>query len=104
MKRTIYYEVVNVDNEGITLKHPSGNLYIRFDECARNYAAEKSLETSRCVATRDVTKLSFTFYTSPKTQVAFKKHFFRDLISGKSAVNKFLKAISKFGYTSYDLS
>ena len=80
---------------------------INFEECAKNYAKENSLENSRCVATRDITKLTFTFYTQPKIGLVFKKHFFKDLVSGKSAVSKFLelqKAINKYGFTSYDLS
>ena len=58
---------------------------INFEECAKNYDKENSLENSRCVATRDITKPAFTFYTLPKTVVVFKKRFFKDLFI-KSAV------------------
>jgi len=100
-------EILDVDNSGLTIKCNNSDIFISFAECVKNYANENSLENSRCVATRDITKLTFTFYTQPKLRVIFKKHFFKDLVSGRSAVNKFLelqKTINKYGYTSYDLS
>ena len=103
MSNIICFEIVNINSLGITVKSGKTDIKICFDECAKNYANENSLENSRCVAT----KLTFTFYTQPKIRVVFKKHFFKDLVSGKSAVSKFLelqKAINKYGYTSYDLS
>ena len=104
MSNIICFEIVNINSLGITVKSGKTDIKICFDECAKN---ENSLENSRCVATRDITKLTFTFYTQPKIRVIFKKHFFKDLVSGKSAVSKFLelqRAINKYGYTSYDLS
>ena len=107
MSNIICFEIVNINSSGITVKSGKTDIKICFDECAKNYANENSLENNKCVATRDITKLTFTFYTQPKIRVIFKKHFFKDLVSGKSAVSKFLKlqkAINKYGYTSYDLS
>ena len=107
MSNIICFEIVNINNSGITVKSGKTDIKICFDECAKNYANENSLENSRCVATRDITKLTFTFYTQPKIRVIFKKHVFKDLVSGRSAVSKFLelqKTINKYGYTSYDLS
>ena len=107
MSNIICFEIVNINSFGITAKSGKKDAKICFDECAKNYANENSLEKSRCVATRDITKLTFTFYTYPKTKVVFKKHFLKNLFSGRSAVSKFLelqKAINKYGYTSYDLS
>lgn len=100
-------EILDINGYGLTIKYNKSDAFISFDECAKNYANENSLKNSRCVATRDMTKLTFTFYTQPKIKVVFKKHFFKDLFSGRSAVSKFLelqKAINKYGYTSYDLS
>lgn len=101
------FELVDINKTGIIVKNQETKINILFDECAKNYADEKSIEMSRCVATRDITELTFTFYTRPKIRVVFKKHFIKDLLPGKSAVSKFLrlqKAINKCGYTSYDLS
>lgn len=107
MSSIICSEIVNINGFGITAKSGKEDVEICFDECAKKYANENSLEKSRCVATRDISKLTFTFYTNPKTQVVFKKHFLKNLFSGRSAVSKFFelqKAINKYGYTSYDLS
>ena len=107
MGNIVCFEIVNINSLGITAKRGKTDIKICFNECVKNYANENSLENSRCVAIRDITKLTFTFYTQPKIRVVFKKHFFKDLFSGKSAVSKFLdlqNAINKYGYTSYDLS
>lgn len=107
MNEIICSEIIDINSSGFILKHKKTSVFISFDECSRNYANEKSVEMSKCVATRDITKLTFTFYTNPKTEIVFKKNFLKDLFSGKSAVGKFLdleKIINKYGYTSYDLS
>ncbi len=107
MDSIVCYDIINIDNEGITLKHSEGNVYICFKECANNYAIENMLNTSNCVATRNISTLSFVFYTVPRTQVVFRKNFLRTLVCGKSAIIRFhdlQKAIVNAGYTSYDLS
>lgn len=107
MNDIICFDIVNVDRSGITVKGDRADVKISFAECASNYAKERFLATSNCVATRDATKLTFIFYTNPKTRVIFKKRFLRNLFSGKTAVSKFLelqRTIRKYRYTSYDLS
>ena len=107
MSNIVCFEIVNINSSGITVKSGKTDIKICFDECVKNYANENSLENSKCVAIRDITKLTFTFYSHPKIKVVFKKRCFKDLFSGRSAVNKFLelqKAINNYGYTSYDLS
>lgn len=100
-------EILDINSSGLTIKSSRSDIFISFDECAQNCADEKSFKKSKCIATRDITKLTFTFYTHPKIRVIFKKHFFKDLFSGNSAADRFLelqKAINKYGYTSFDLS
>ena len=107
MNNRICHNIIDVTKEGITLKSARENIHIRFDDCAKNFSLEKGKEFCKCVATRNITALSFTFYTQPKTNVVFKRSIFKDIITGKSAVSKFLdmqKAIVEAGYTSYDLS
>ena len=107
MKEIICYDVIRIDKEGITLDNNSTNIRVLFEDCAQNYANENSLITSKCVATRDISTLTFSFYTVPKTKIIFKRHLIKDLFFCKSPVNKFFdlqNAISQFGYTSYDLS
>ena len=106
MNNIICHNVIDVTKEGITLESAGEKIYIDFDDCVKNFSLEKG-KVCKCVATRDITTLSFVFYTQPKTNVVFKKNFFKDLIMGKSAVSKFLdmqKGIVEAGYTSYDLS
>ena len=106
MNNIICHNVIDVTKEGITLESAGEKIYIDFDDCVKNFSLEKG-KVSKCVATRDITTLSFTFYTQPKTNVVFKRNFLKDLIEGKSPVSKFLdmqKAIVEVGYTSYDLS
>lgn len=106
MNNVICHKVIGVTKEGITLESDGEKIYIDFDDCVKNFSLEKG-KVCKCVATRDITTLSFTFYTHPKTNVVFKRNFFKELIAGKSATSKFLdmqKAIVEAGYTSYDLS
>lgn len=98
---------IHIESDGISLIHRKQKICIQFSACAKNYAADNSIEISTCVGTRDVTALSFIFYTTPKVKVLFKKHFIKELIPGMSAFNKFRqmqKIITQLGYTSYDLS
>ena len=106
MNNIICHKVIDVTKKGITLQSAGEKIYIDFDDCVKNFSLEKG-NVCKCVATRDITKLSFTFYTYPKTNIFFKRSFLKDLIAGKSATSKFLdmqKAIVEAGYTSYDLS
>lgn len=107
MNNIIYHDVLDVTEEGIILESAKDKIFIDFDDCVKNFYSEKGAEFGKCVATRDITTLSFVFYTSPKTTVIFKKNFLQDLLAKKSAVSKFYdlqKEIAKVGYTSYDLS
>lgn len=107
MKTIICRNIIGVTKEGLTLESAKEKIYISFEDCAKNFFLEHGDEYQKCVATRDVTTLSFTFYTTPKTNVVFKSSFIKNLFVGKSAVHKFLdlqKAIVEVGYTSYDLS
>lgn len=107
MNNIICHNVINVTKDGVTLLSTKDKIYINFDDCVKNFSLEHGKEIRKCVATRDITTLSFTFYTQPKLNVIFKKNFFKDLIAKKSALSKFLnmqKAIVEVGYTSYDIS
>ena len=106
MNNIICYNVASVTKEGVVLDCQKNKIYIDFADCAKNFSLENN-KFSKCVATRDITTLTFIFYTQPKTKVIFKKCFLKEFIGGKTAVNKFLnlqKFIIESGYTSYDLS
>ena len=103
----MHYKIVEINSTGIALRYNDSDKFICFEECAKNFASENSLGTSKCVAVRDITKLIFIFYSNPKTTIVFKKHSLKNIFSGKSAVSQFLelqKMINQYGYTTYDLS
>lgn len=106
MNTVVCHKVIAVTKEGITLESARKKIYIDFNDCAKNFSSEKGKDC-KCVATRDITTVSFTFYTQPKTKVVFKSSFFKKLIAGKSSTDKFSdmqKAIAEVGYTRYDIS
>ena len=107
MNKIICYNVIDVTQEGITLECKKNRIYVRFDECAKNFALESGTKLNRCVGTRDITTLSFEFYTQPKVKLVFKNRPIKNFIKGKSSIREFVnlqKAIVVSGYTSYDLS
>ena len=98
--------IVSIDSTGITVKNGEADVVINFEECTENFKKLGSFENDRCVATTDITKPAFTFFTEPRTEVIFKKRFFKDLFR-KSATVRFLdlyEAIKTHGYSCYDLS
>lgn len=105
MNNIIVRKVIDITKDGLTLESTRGKIYIDFNDCVNNFFLEKG-GNGKCVATRNITTLSFVFYTHPKTYVIFKRRVFKDIIRG-SATKAFLylqKAIVEVGYTSYDLS
>ena len=107
MNPIICGKVKAVNEDGIVLQSKKELISISFADCASNYAIETSSQISTCVAIRDITRLSFTFFSQPKTIVAFKKSIFMYVLTGKSAVSRFIElqnAIIEAGYTSYDMS
>ena len=109
MSDEVFYNVTKVTAEGIELQSKKVKRYIRFAECAKNFSKEKETGemSGKCVATRNISELSFVFFSHPKAKVVFKKSFFKNIFASKSATRKFLdvqKKIIEAGYTSYDLS
>lgn len=107
MKKINCFDNINVNEKGITVLENDIEIFIQFEECAKNYAKEKSMQESKCVALRDITKCTYVFYTSPKTILVFRGSFLKYLRYGKSATDKFIglqKKIEEYGYISYDLS
>ena len=106
MNNIFYPKAFEVTKDGLTLRLGKKETYISFEECAKNFSSEKNISCN-CVATRDITTLSFTFYTNPKTEVVFHRNLLKRLFLCNCAQRKFLdlqKAIIDAGYTSYDLS
>ena len=100
-------DILVIDSKGI--KHTKGT--IDFAECARNYALENHIESTNCVAARDITGSNpcFDFYTSCRiTELFFipKRKFF-EFFSRQNTVQRFHafnKKILASGWTTYDMS
>ena len=103
-----YSEVVSINKRGVVVKNKDSQAKIDFEECSKNYANENSLEVSKCVATRDITTLTFTFYSNPKVVLMFqKRRSLLNIFTEKSAIKQFLELqnlINRYGYSTYDLS
>lgn len=107
MKRIIFQGIVDTGKDGITIESPDGNVFINFKECAKNFSSEHGDSSAKCVAARDITSMTFIFYTAPKTEIVFEKRTLKNIFGKKSANDKFSelqKAIDEAGYRSYDLS
>ena len=106
MEDIICYKLLEVDDVGVTLSYKSKQIRVIFEECTKNYAEENSIESSKCVADRDIRNRLFIFYTIPKTKVIFGKVGLARIFR-RASLKSFLslqRAISQYGYTSFDLS
>ena len=97
--------ISGISKAGISLSTGS---FIDFKECARNYKQAKG-GSGNCVGDRDITNLTFTFYTSPKTvTIRFsEKNELIGWISRNNAWRRFIKfqnQLADFGYRTFDLS
>ena len=107
MNNLIFYNYTDLNNIGIVFESNNQKHFVRFEECARNYAIEKGVKSSTCVASRDIQTLTFVFHTNPKTILIFKKMSIKNILRCKSAASRFRslqKAITNAGYTTFDMS
>ncbi len=98
-------EIIGISKEGISLKSFG---FINFKECAYNFK-QIAGGPGKCVGEREITNLSFTFYTSPKPiMIKFlEKGRFFEFFSKKNTIsrfNKFQKQIFEYGYSTRDMS
>lgn len=98
-------EIMGISETGISLK--SFRL-INFKECAYNYKLIQG-GWGNCIGEREITDLSFTFYTSPKPiMIKFiAKSKLIEFISKKHTISRFhklQKQIMKYGYSTRDMS
>ena len=107
MNKIICRNIINTVEGGIIIETPKTKKFICFRGCAMNFSLETGNVINRCVAIRDISTLSYVFYTQPKTKVFFKNNCFNNFFVRKSATTKFTdlqQIIIDSGYTSYDLS
>ena len=101
-----YSDIVTINFKGIYCKNERDECHILFEECRKNFAFENSLKNSKCVATRNIEKGEFTFFTTPKIKIFFKNKK-RFLFKPPSYVNDFhalQNQIFLLGFTTYDLT
>lgn len=99
----IMCRTMSVTEDGVTLGNSTGQIHIRFAQCARNCPLPNSSGT--CVAVRNIETRTFLFFTRPETEVVIEKRFLKDLISGSSALRRFQAledAIHQAGFTTFD--
>ncbi len=99
-------EISDISAQGIALKN---GMYIDFNKCTEVWAEANSLEKTICVGERNITDLSFTFYTLPKpTMIKFiQKSRFAELFSKRNAFCRFQDFKNKIyecGYKTFDMS
>ncbi len=98
-------EIAGISKDGISLISFD---FINFKECAYNFKQTEG-GSGKCIGEREITDLSFTFYTSPKPiMIKFipKNKFFESIAKENtiSRFNKLQKQILKYGYSTLDIT
>lgn len=98
-------DISGISASGISLKNGQ---FINFRECAYHYHKVNG-GSGKCIGERDLTSLSFTFYTAPlTTDVQFlKRNRIVEFFSKHSAYHRFCelqKKINEYGYAARDMS
>ena len=98
-------EIMGISKEGISLKTFR---FINFKECAYNFKQAEG-GWGKCVGEREITDLSFTFYTSPKPIMIkfFEKNKCVEFLSKENTIfrfHKLQKQIIQYGYSTRDMS
>ena len=100
-------DVASTDRHGITLKN---GYVIEFDECVRTWSEVYGMpENMKCVGDRDITEMTFMFFTLPRPVIIrFRKEsrireFFSKL-GAEKRFHEFRRKIVELGYTTFDLT
>ncbi len=99
-------EMSHISPKGIALRN---GMYIDFIECTKVWAEANALEKTTCVGERDITDLSFTFYSLPKPiMIKFiEKGRLAEIFSKPNAVFRFhdlQNKILEYGFSTFDMS
>jgi hypothetical protein len=103
-----FESITNLTHDGFTVSDNTGAIRVIFRDCNKFYVAETNAANSRCVGTRDVSRLVFTFCGDPEVSITCKKPgVWKRLFSrenGAAQFHDFQKKIEGFGYTTMDLT
>lgn len=90
---------------GIWLHDNKQARLLRLENCLTNTG--KTDNNSKCVGSCDITKLTFTLFSTPQTIITFSKGILPYIRTKKTAVERFhsfKRDIQSLGFTTYDLS
>ena len=93
--------------KGIGLCSKETKSFLLLRSCVALANSQHANNTNNCVGSRDITNLSFTFYSSPPVQIIFTKGIPSYILTGKTAIQRFHlmeKKLNSFGYHTRDLS
>lgn len=98
-------DIMGISKKGISL---NSFRFVNFKECAYNFKQTEG-GSGKCIGEREITGLSFTFYTSPKpiTIQFIEKNKFFEIISKENTISRFhklQKQILEYGYSTRDMS
>ena len=100
-------DVASADRQGITLKN---GYVIKFDECVRTWSEVYGMpENMRCVGDRDITEMTFMFFTLPRPVIIrFRKESrIREFFSRHGAEKRFHEfqlKITELGCATFDVT
>lgn len=98
--------IAEITSKGISLKNDT---FIDFSVCAENFKKANPTSSGTCIGEREVTDMSFTFYTNQKPiMIIFEpRNKFFEFLTANGKVKRFhslqLK-INDFGYSTLDMS
>lgn len=98
--------IVEITSKGVSLKNCT---FIDFSVCAENFKKANPESSGKCVGEREITDLSFTFYTNPKPiMIIFEPcNKLIEFLSMNKTVKRFHSLqtkINNFGYSTLDIS
>lgn len=92
---------------GIWLGTKDKRWFLPLRDCLNPINAQQESISRKCVGSRDITKLTFTFSSTPPVQIVFEKGLLAYIRTGKTAAQRFhilQKELQSLGYCTYDLS
>ena len=92
---------------GFWLHNKGDACFLLLKDCITPGNAQHGRNSHKGVGTRDITKLTYTFYSTPPIRIVFAKGILSYIRTGKTATQRFLqiqKELNSLGYHTYDLS
>lgn len=91
---------------GIWLHNQGETRFLALKDCISS-ANQQGGQSHKSVGTRDITKLTCTFYSTPSIRIVFAKGILSYIRTGKTAAQRFHQLqndLNSLGYCTYDCS